>query len=131
MSPDTKSCPWAELTCAHAAQALSASEVAVAEAHIASCADCQREVESLHPVLDRFVSWPTDVLRPTASLQARLAERVAEETGKPPVPRPAQRWSEPDWEQVAPGIEVKLLATDEERSRVRMLVRLAPGPRHP
>ena len=43
----------------------------------------------------------------------------------------AQRWSEPEWEQVAPGIECKLLATDTERHRVSMLVRLAPGASYP
>ena len=119
------------LTCAYALQVLPASEVAAAEAHIASCPDCQRELESLRPVVDRFVSWPTDVLRPTTSLQARLALRIAEETGKQPVLPPAPRWSEPEWEQVAPGIECKLLATDTERHRVSMLVRLAPGAQLP
>jgi anti-sigma factor ChrR (cupin superfamily) len=110
---------------------LAPSEVAAAEAHIASCPDCQRELESLRPVVDRFVSWPTDVLRPTASLQARLALRIAGETGKPPVLPPARRWSEPEWEQVAPGIECKLLATDTERHRVSMLVHLAPSASYP
>ena len=43
------------------------------------------------------------------------------------MPPPPQRWSEQEWEQVAPGIECKLLATDAERHRVSMLVRLAPG----
>src|SRR6185437_15454086 len=62
-----------ELTCAYATQALSASEVAMAEAHIASCPDYHRELESLRPVVERFVAWPADVLRPTASLQ--LGER--------------------------------------------------------
>ena len=42
-----------------------------------------------------------------------------------------QQWSEPDWEQVAPGIECKLLATDAERDRVSMLVRLAPDASYP
>jgi anti-sigma factor ChrR (cupin superfamily) len=42
-----------------------------------------------------------------------------------------QHWSEPEWEQVAPGIECKLLATDPERHRVSMLVRLAPGASYP
>jgi len=124
-------CKHSEAICAYAAQALAASEVAAAEAHIASCPDCQRELESLRPVVDRFVSWPTDVLRPTTSLQTRLALRIAEETGKPPVPPPARQWSEPEWEQVAPGIECKLLATDTQRHRVSMLVRLAPGARYP
>jgi len=124
-------CESAELTCAYAAEALSASEIAAAEAHIAACPDCQRELASLRPVIDRFVSWPTDVLRPTASLQGRLAFRIAAETGKQPVLPPARQWSEPEWERVAPGIECKLLATDTERCRVSMLVRLAPGATYP
>src|SRR3546814_5867144 len=82
---DRDRCGQSEVTCAYAAQALAASEVAAAEAHIASCPDCQRELESLRPVVDRFVAWPTDVLRPTTSLQARLARRIAEETGQQPV----------------------------------------------
>jgi anti-sigma factor ChrR (cupin superfamily) len=124
-------CEQSEVTCAYAAEALAASEIAAAEAHIAACPDCRRELESLRPVVDRFVTWPTDVLRPTRSLQDRLALRIAEETGKPPVPPPARQWSEPEWEQVAPGIECKLLATDKERHRVSMLVRLAPGASYP
>jgi anti-sigma factor ChrR (cupin superfamily) len=124
-------CERAELACAYALQVLPASEGAAVEAHIASCPDCQRELDSLRPVVDRFISWPTDVMRPTTSLQARLALRIAEETGKQPVLPPARQWSEPDWEQVAPGIECKLLATDTERHRVGLLVRLAPGASYP
>jgi anti-sigma factor ChrR (cupin superfamily) len=131
-SPNLNRCSESEVTCAYALQVLSANEVAAAEAHIASCLDCQRELESLRPVVDRFVAWPTDVLRPTTSLQGRLALRIAEETGKPPVtPPPGRQWSEPEWEQVAPGIECKLLATDTTRHRVSMLVRLAPGASYP
>jgi anti-sigma factor ChrR (cupin superfamily) len=124
-------CEHSDVTCAYALQSLPESELAAAEAHIASCPECQRELESLRPVLDHFVSWPTDVLRPTKSLQTRLALRIAEETGKEPVMPPARRWSEPEWEQVAPGIECKLLATDTERHRVSMLVRLAPDASYP
>jgi anti-sigma factor ChrR (cupin superfamily) len=124
-------CGQSEVTCAYAAQVLPESEVAAAEAHIASCPDCQRELESLRAVVGRFVSWPTDVLRPPTSLQGRLALRIAKETGKQPVPPPARQWSEPEWEQVAPGIECKLLAADTERHRVSMLVRLAPGASYP
>ena len=124
-------CAWSKVTCAYAAQALAASEVAAAEAHIAACLDCRRELEGLRPVVDSFVSWPTDMLRPTRSLQARLAFRIAEETGKAPVLPAAQRWSEPAWQQVAPGIECKLLAADTERHRISMLVRLAPDASYP
>jgi hypothetical protein len=119
------------VTCAYAAQALPPSEVAAAEAHIASCVRCRHELEGLRPVVAGFVSWPTDVLRPPASLQARLAHRIGGKTGKEPVLPPDRSWSEPEWEQVAPGIECKLLATDNERHRVSMLVRLAPGASYP
>jgi quercetin dioxygenase-like cupin family protein len=128
---DRKQCPQSEMTCACALQALPASEIATAEAHIASCPDCQRELEALRPIVDRFVSWPTGVLRPSASLQARLALRIAKETGRQPVPPPPRQRFEPEWEQVAPGIECKLLAADIERHRVSMLVRLAPGASYP
>lgn len=134
MSPSSHPgrCETADLTCAHLLQAaLPASEIATVEAHIAACPDCRREVESLRPVVDRFVSWPTDVLRPAPSLRARLALRIAEESGKAPVQTPAPRWVEPDWEQVAPGIECKMLATDAQRHRVSMLVRLAPRASYP
>jgi len=134
-SSDLNRCERAERACAYALQALPAGEVPAIEAHLASCPHCQREVASLRPIIDRFVSWPTDVLRPTTSLQARLARRIAEQTGKPPVLPAArhgeQTWSEPEWEQVAPGIECKLLATDTDRHRVSMLVRLAPGASYP
>lgn len=128
---DDERCGQSEVTAAYAAQALPASDVASAEAHIAGCPHCRRELAALRPVVERLVSWPTDVLRPPTPLQARLAERIAGQTGREPVPPPAPQWREPDWEQVAPGIECKLLATDSERHRVSMLVRLAPGARYP
>jgi anti-sigma factor ChrR (cupin superfamily) len=98
---------------------------------VASCQDCRRELESLRPVVDLFVAWPTDVLRPPTSLQARLAHRIAEDAVKALVPPPMLQWREPDWEHVAAGIECKLLATDADRHRVSMLVRLAPGASYP
>jgi len=125
-------CKQSETTSAYALQVLSSSETASAEAHIASCPACQRELKSLNAVVERFVAWPSDVLRPVSpSLQARLARRIAEETGTRAVLPSPSGWSEPDWEKVAPGIECKLLATDSERHRVSMLVRLAPGASYP
>jgi anti-sigma factor ChrR (cupin superfamily) len=41
------------------------------------------------------------------------------------------RWSALEWEHVAPGIFCKLLATDTEKHRVSMLVRLVPGGTYP
>jgi anti-sigma factor ChrR (cupin superfamily) len=73
----------------------------------------------------------TDVLRPSASLWGPLAKRIAEETGKEPVLPPSQLPAKPEWEEVAPGIFCKELATDTERNRVSMLVRIAPGTDYP
>ena len=42
-----------------------------------------------------------------------------------------QSWEEPEWQEVAPGISCKLLATDADTDRVSMLVRLAPGTDYP
>ena len=131
MSPDRGRCEQAELVSAYAMQALPSGEVPAVEAHIASCPHCRRELETLRPAVDAFVSWPTDVLRPSAALQTRLARRIAAETGGQPVVPPARQWSEPEWEEVAPGIFCKLLATDAQRDRVSMLVRLLPGVEYP
>jgi anti-sigma factor ChrR (cupin superfamily) len=122
-----------DLVFLYALQALPSSEIPVVEAHIFSCADCRQEIETLRPIIGSFVSWPTDVLQPSVSLWGRLAQRIAEETGKEPVLPPSQLPAKPEWEEAAPGISCKLLATDTEKNRVSMLVRLAPGtdyPRH-
>jgi len=120
-----------DLVFLYALQALPSSEIPVAEACTSSCADCRQEIETLRPIIGSFVSWPTDVLRPSVSLWGRLAQRIAEETGEEPVLPPSQRPAKPDWEEAAPGISCKLLATDTEQNRVSMLVRLAPGAEYP
>jgi anti-sigma factor ChrR (cupin superfamily) len=133
MSPalETNPCRQAERVCAYAIRALASSDVPEVEAHISSCPECRRELETLRPTIDAFVSWPRDVLRPPASLQERLAHRISMETGGAPVLPTTRQWSEPEWEEVAPGISCKLLATDTETHRVSMLVRLAPGVHYP
>jgi anti-sigma factor ChrR (cupin superfamily) len=115
----------------YAIQALPSSDVPVVHAHIATCADCRTELETLRPIVESFVSWPTDVLRPSPSLRERLAQRIAAETGGEPVLPAPTPWAEAEWKDVAPGIACKLLATDAESNRVSMLVRLAPGTEYP
>ena len=123
-------CHRAEMTNLLAIGALPADEISEAEAHIASCAECQRELAATRGVIDSFVSWPTDVLRPDSSLWQRLAARIFGESGSPMTPSSGIR-SEAGWEEAAPGICYKLLATDTERGLVSMLVRLAPGVEYP
>ena len=86
---------------------------------------------SLPPIIDVLVSSPTDSLSPSTSLWEALARRIAAETGEEPLV-PAPEWrAEPEWEEVAPGISCKLLATDRKQDRVSMLVWLAPGVAYP
>jgi anti-sigma factor ChrR (cupin superfamily) len=101
------------------------------EAHLVSCEECARELDSVWPVLDSFAAWPQDLLRPAAPLQTRLARRIAREQGGEPVLPRARQWSEPQWDDVSPGISCKLLATDDDKRVVSMLVRLAPGGEYP
>jgi anti-sigma factor ChrR (cupin superfamily) len=122
---------YAERVFLYALQALPSDEAALVGAHIAGCAECRQEMETLRPIVDSFVSWPTDVLRPPVPLWERLARRIAAETGGAPVLPAPQRWAEPEWKEAAPGISCKLLATDTETRRVSMLVRLASGTEYP
>lgn len=120
-----------DLLFSYALQALPSSEIPIAEAWTLSCDECGREIEALRLVVASFVSWPTDVLRPSVSLWGRLAQRIAEETGEEPVLPPSQRPAEPKWAEVGPGISCKLLATDTDKNHVSMLVRLAPRAEYP
>lgn len=128
--PTPRPCEHSETTCAYATGALSPDEAAAIESHIAGCPACRDELTSLAPVVDALPFWPTDVLRPGPMLGTRLARRIAEEIGAPPIPWPP-RSSEPGWARVAPGIECKVLAADGDRHYVAMLVRLAPGASYP
>jgi anti-sigma factor ChrR (cupin superfamily) len=121
---------YRELVFLHALQALPTGELEALEAHLAVCAECRQEMEALRPIVGAFVSWPTDVLRPSASLWDRLTERLAAETGQAPLLSPP-RVAEPEWEDAAPGLAYKVLALDPEQERVTLLVRLAPGGVYP
>jgi DNA-directed RNA polymerase specialized sigma24 family protein len=72
-----------------------------------------------------------DLLRPSAGLWGRLSRRIAEANRYQfELPAPRSR-PESAWEQVAPGIFCKLLASDSGKQQVSMLVRLAPGIAYP
>jgi hypothetical protein len=120
-----------ELVFLYALQALPSSEIPGVEALVSACAECQRDLETLRPLISAFVAWPTDVLRPSTSLWERLTRRIASDTGQEPLVPAPTRPAGPEWEEVAPGISCKLLATDVENARVSMLVRLAPGAAYP
>lgn len=120
-------CAKSEHVAEYALRSLPPSERVTFEAHVQQCPECREELAAMRPIIDRFADWPTDVLRPSTPLWGRLVERLALDTMEPEA-----RWvGEPDWNEVAPGISCKLLATDAATHRVSMLVRLAPGVAYP
>jgi quercetin dioxygenase-like cupin family protein len=137
-------CQESELACAYLLDAVAPEEISGIEAHLTCCARCQAELEAVRPLVPLFAYWPTDVLRPFGPRMApRAASRlthVVEDAGEAArlatdvedgraASRPS--WREPDWKQVAPGIECKILSNDEQTHTVSMLVRLAPGAKSP
>jgi quercetin dioxygenase-like cupin family protein len=125
---EDQSCCQAELVCAYALRAIPSADLPSVEEHLACCACCRGELEALRPVVESFSFWPTDVVRPAPSLQARLARRVGAATA---TAAPVRRWDEPAWDEVGAGIYCKLLAIDTEHDRVSMLVRLSSGAEYP
>jgi hypothetical protein len=125
-------CERTERVLEYALRALPTGETSAFEAHIDECPDCRQELLAVRPIIDTFVDWPTDILRPPRPMWSRLAERIGADAGGEQSEEPEARWlDEPEWKEVAPGITCKLLATDEATGRVSMLVRLAPGVAYP
>lgn len=122
---------YPQLVFLHALRALPADEVPVLEIHLDDCADCRSEMEALVPVVGAFVSWPTDVLRPSESVWERLTQRIGADTVQQPVAPVLARSAEQEWEEAAPGLTYKVLAADTTKDRVTLLVRLAPGASYP
>lgn len=76
-------------------------------------------------------SAPIEELRLRESVKTDLTRRMAH-VNRPDSALPAAfEWREPDWQEVAPKIETKVLASDTSRDRVSMLVRLQPNGEYP
>ena len=66
-------CDRSELVSLYALDCLPAGEAVAFEAHLVGCDDCRRELQESWSTVEALVAWPTDLLRPSASLQQRLA----------------------------------------------------------
>ena len=119
-------CEQSPILGAYALDALPPAESAAVAAHLASCDACRDELAALQPLVTGFAQV-NDVTRPATQLWDRVAQRV----GAAADTAPSVPWRDPEWEEVAPGISCKLLATDPQRSRVSMLVRLQPRTSYP
>lgn len=124
-----KGCPWTPRIHAFLSHTLAPEDAEKMESHIADCAECLHEFETLQPVFARFVSWPINDV--PSRLWWRLARRIA--AGSPPISgrHLTPSFKDPNWKEVAPGISCRLLSTDFDRDRVSMLVKLAPGVSYP
>jgi quercetin dioxygenase-like cupin family protein len=128
---DQDRCDQLELVSAYVLQALPPSEASALAGHIAVCELCRQELQTLQPLIGSFAAWPIDVVRPSAPIWDRLLERIESKTSNNAQPTARRDWQEPDWEEAAPGIFCKLLATNTEQDLVTMLVHLAPGVEYP
>lgn len=131
LKPSAHSQEHMDLVFLFALQALAPGEIGSVEAQISSCADCRQELETLRPIVSSFVGWSTDVLRPAESLWGRLAKRIGSETATRPFVPPVEVSVKPEWEEAAPGIHVKILASNAANDGLSMLVRLDPGTDYP
>lgn len=125
------SCLQAErvVICAHGL--LPPDESAAFRAHVAGCADCQQQLDQLRPLVDLVIEGEPVGRDSPGAMRERLAQFISKDEGRPILLPATRDIKEPDWELVAPGISVKILARDSERERVSMLVRLAPGVDYP
>ena len=126
-----KHCAQSEHVAIYALSALSAKTASQFEAHLPTCNDCRKELEEFRPIVDCLVDWPSDDVKPSAGTRQAVARRISSEAGREIRLSDTRSSNAPEWEQVSPGIWCQLLATDEERERVSMLVRLAPGVIYP
>jgi quercetin dioxygenase-like cupin family protein len=109
-----------------ALRALPATEATDAEERLRACPECHQAWPEIRATVEGLAAWPTDVLRPAMDLWTRIAPRIG---GDATVT--SQKAALPEWEPAAPGIYVKILARDEARKRVSMLVRLDPKTSYP
>jgi anti-sigma factor ChrR (cupin superfamily) len=114
-----------------AANALSIDDRAAFALHLEGCSACRRELDSFSVVVTALSAWPGSELSPTPALWKLLEGRIgqADLVAKPFVALPELDAAE--WEEPATGIFCKILASDQERGRVSMLVRLDPGVEYP
>jgi anti-sigma factor ChrR (cupin superfamily) len=125
------SCPQVDLVDLYALGALSTHEAAPIVLHIASCAACRREYQSLQPVVKELPNWPSAEIHPSPFLWERLARRIRYEARADSNLRGFTDGRDTHWEQAAPGLQFKLLSTDTDCNRVSMLVMLEAGVDYP
>jgi len=89
--------------------------------------DVRREAGRYDVDSGTVLGWVMNLARARVAAGPRSVAVSSLESILPPAPQ----WTEPPWADVAPGISVKIFASDPERHRVSMQVRLVPGGEYP
>ena len=101
-------------------------ERAAGERTVAVFHDIQRRAAGYRAMVDgTVVAWVMNLARRGKDARFKADAEFAIDTSA------KSGWRNTTWEDVAAGISVNLLATDEERHMVSMLVRLVPGGEYP
>ena len=67
-----------------------------------------------------------------AAIWDQLAQRITTDSSEANDSADSRwQWHEPAWREASPGLTYKILAADEARGRVSLMVRLAPGASYP
>jgi anti-sigma factor ChrR (cupin superfamily) len=118
----------------YALGALRGEEIREFEQHLAAgCTICAEEVASFTPVVAEL-GHATPPQTPRAEVRTRVLERVGAKgmsQDHPAIDKDLLRFVGSNWLDWqpgnGPGVEVKLLAVDQERGYYTTLVRMAPG----
>ena len=137
-SSSNNNCMHKDLVGPYVLAALERSEAQSMAAHLSTCMECWQEYKSLSPVSDVLTRWRRELPPPVVPMWERLLQRIETQPRKRAEPAPRAHisaetsgWTESRWEDVAPGISCKLLATDVTQDRVSMLVRLEKDASYP
>ena len=117
---------WLELAEVYALGALEGDELAKFEAHLSSgCPQCETWLKETGEAL---VLVPGSLQPPTLppAAKAQILEQI--EVNKPGLVFTYS--SEGEWQEMAPGIQAKILYMDSAQQRVTALVRMEPGSRY-
>jgi RNA polymerase sigma factor (sigma-70 family) len=124
-------CPQLDSVDLLALRALTADEATPVVLHLMGCASCLREFQSLQPLVEDLPAWPAGELHPSPFLWERVLKRIRYEAVEESRLDASRCPDAFEWEEPAPGIRCRLLATDTVRSRVSMLVKLDPEVAYP
>lgn len=117
---------WPERAESYALRALDGEELHQFQEHLSSgCTFCRAQVREAEALFAKL-PFSLELIAPPSRAKTRLFAEIHEE-------KPDYEFvgaGEGEWREMAPGIQAKILSTDETRQRVTALVRMEKGARY-